>query len=222
MSTKVPVRKKILEDNKRKWMIKEYLEYRLAKSGYVDATIQRLPIGSRIMISAEHKNRIIGRKGAIVKELSEQLKNKFDLDNVMIDVVQVEDPQHNAKLVGLKIANAMAKGVKFRRAALAALRQLGDAKGVEIVISGKLSSERSRFEKYVRGVVYKSGNDASTKVQRSVTWVLLNQGLFGVKVMIMPPGVTPSDKIEIAEPEKVETKPEITVQGEAGGEANEQ
>jgi small subunit ribosomal protein S3 len=73
------------------------------------------------------------------------------------------------------------------------------ALGVEITISGKLRSERAHFEKYVSGVVPKSGETADRIVRRATTDVLLKMGLFGVKVNIAIKNSIAPD-VELIEP----------------------
>ncbi len=72
------------------------------------------------------------------------------------------------------------------------------ALGVEIVISGKLRSERAHFEKYVAGVVPKSGETADRVVRRATTDVLLKMGLYGVKVSIAIKNAVPPE-VEVRE-----------------------
>ncbi|MEM4679458.1 MAG: 30S ribosomal protein S3 [Thermofilaceae archaeon] len=165
-----------------------YLARKLAHAGYVDAQLFRTPIGTRVVILAERPAMVIGRRGSNIKELQEVLESKFGVDRPQIDVVEVANPDLNAKIVAYGIARAMVRGVRFRRAAFVAIRRVMEAgaRGIEVVISGKLSSERSRFEKYTAGVTYKSGKP-SEYVDEAVVQVLLKPGIYGVKVRIMPP-----------------------------------
>ncbi len=206
---RVPVYKKIIQDNIKRWVVKEFLEYRLAKLGYIDCDILRSPLGTRIIIYAERPSRIIGRRGQTVRELQQALAAKLGVENPMIDVAPPKErPEYYAKIIANRIAWAMTKGVKFRRAALIAIRQLIEAgvRGVEITISGKLTSERSRFEKFTYGTIYKCGNDAKTKVDRYVGQVLLKPGIYGIEVRLLPPGRRLSDEFYVKTPEQVETK----------------
>jgi small subunit ribosomal protein S3 len=218
---RLPVYKKILMDNVKRWMIKEFLDHKLGRQGYVDSDVMRTPLGTRIVIYAERPNRIIGRKGVVVKELTELLSRKLNVENPIIDVTPVQDPELNAKVIVNRIAWAMTKGVKFRRAGMIAVRQVMDAgaRGVEVIISGKLSSERARFEKYTQGVVYKNGQDSRTNVNRHVGYVLLKPGIYGIEVRIMP-NVRTSDSFQIRPPmrevEVTETKVE-----QGGGEVGQ-
>lgn len=169
-----------------------YLARKLAHAGYIDVQLFRTPIGTRVVILAERPAMVIGRKGANIKELQEVLESKFSIERPQIDVVEVANPDLNAKIVAYGIARAMVRGVRFRRAAFVAIRRVMEAgaRGVEVIISGKLSSERSRFEKYTAGVVYKSGRP-SEYVDEAVVQVLLKPGIYGVKVRIMPPVEVP-------------------------------
>ena len=169
-----------------------YLARKLAHAGYVDVQLFRTPIGTRVLVLAERPAMVIGRKGANIKELQEVLEKKFGIERPQIDVVEVVNPDLNAKIVAYGIARAMVRGIRFRRAAFVAMRRVMEAgaRGVEIVISGKLTSERSRFEKYTSGVIYKSGKP-SEYVDEAVIQVLLKPGIYGVKVRIMPPVEVP-------------------------------
>jgi len=221
---RIPVYKKIIQDKIKEWMIKEFLNYRLSKQGYVDSDVLKTPLGTRIIIYAERPNWIIGRKGVVVKELTDLLSKKLGVDNPIIDVTPIQSPELNPKIIANRIAWAMTKGVKFRRAGMIAIRQImdGGAKGTEITISGKLTSERSRFEKYVYGTIYKNGYDSRTKVQRFVGQVLLKPGLYGIEVRITPP-VRFSDEYRIKPPgREVVTEAQAQQVSEGGGEGGEQ
>ncbi len=79
------------------------------------------------------------------------------------------------------------------------------ARGAEIIITGKLVSERSRREKFRAGVLLKAGQYSMEQVKTAVTSVLLKPGIVGIQVNILPPVELPEDtlrKFEITE-EKV-------------------
>jgi len=73
--------------------------------------------------------------------------------------------------------------------------------GAEIIISGKLRTERARSEKFRAGYLPKSGDPAMKYVKTAVTHVQLKPGVFGIKVSIMPPNVKLPDQIEFIEEE---------------------
>jgi len=82
------------------------------------------------------------------------------------------------------------------------------AMGAEIIISGKLRTERARSEKFRDGYLPKSGEPAIKYVRTAVTHVQLKPGIFGVKVSIMPPNVKLPDQIEFLEEEVEEISEE--------------
>lgn len=180
--------------------VHEFLKSALSRAGYIDSQIFKTPIGTRVVIYAERPAMVIGRRGRTIKELSQILQSKFGLENPQIDVMEVSNPDLNAKVMAYRIARALARGVKFRRVAFVALRRIMEAgaRGAEIVISGKLTSERHRFEKFRAGVMLKSGKPREEMINEATVQVLLKPGMYGVKVRIMPPEELP-DRIKIKE-----------------------
>jgi len=83
------------------------------------------------------------------------------------------------------------------------------------VISGKLRTERARFEKFRAGYLVKCGDPSLRFMQKAEVHVQLKPGMFGVRVRIMPPDAIFPDKIKILETlppeEKIEEKTEETV-----------
>jgi small subunit ribosomal protein S3 len=75
------------------------------------------------------------------------------------------------------------------------------ALGAEIIISGKIRSERAHYQKFVAGVVPKSGEISRVAVLRGTTSVLLKAGLFGVKVKIaLKEKIVPEYELKPVEP----------------------
>jgi small subunit ribosomal protein S3 len=77
------------------------------------------------------------------------------------------------------------------------------ALGVEVIISGKLRTERARYEKFRAGYLPKSGQPAIKYMRKAELHVQLKPGIFGVKVRIMPPDAEFPDKVQIIEPAQV-------------------
>ena len=209
---RLAVYKKIVAELEWKWMVKEFIDQWLnrnpsSKDSFVRADILRMPIGTRIIIYADRPSRVIGRRGQTIKELSSVLQAKLAVENPQIDVIdiaKVTKPEWEPRVIAYRLANAIARGVKFRRAVQIAIRQIleSGARGVEIVVSGKLTSERARFEKYTIGKVYKNGYDAKALVKRVVMPVLLKPGIYGIEVRILPGDARTSDDFRIKPPVK--------------------
>lgn len=194
----VNIKKYFIEQGIKKVAVDEYLASKFWRAGYAGVDIIKTPLGTRVIIYALRPGLIIGRKGQALKTIQTILEKVFGIENPQITVVEVENPDINARVVAANIALALERGIHFRRAAFIALRRVlaAGALGCEIVISGKLVAERSRYEKLKAGKVYKSGDQSLRLVDRAVAHVLLKPGMYGVEVLITRPGMT-ADYIEI-------------------------
>ena len=184
--------------------VDEYLAQNFYEAGYSGVEIIQTGLGTRIYIYAERPALLIGKRGATARKLQEIFSKVFGFENPQITVSQPENPELDARVQAFRIARNIERGYHFRRVAFAALRRImrSGAEGVEITISGKLTSERARFEKYTEGKVYKSGHVVDELVDRAVAHARLPKGIIGVEVIISKPGVKP-DHIRIKEPDEV-------------------
>jgi small subunit ribosomal protein S3 len=185
-STTITTTKKVMNKFARNADIDEFLEKALVEAGYGGVDIATSPVGTRITLFVQRPGLVIGRRGMGIRDLTEKLEKKFGLPNPQISVVEEEVPELNPRIMCSRIAQTVVRGTAFRRAALWAMNSImnAGALGVEIVISGKLRSERAHFERYVSGVVPKSGDTAERMVRRATTDVLMKMGLYGVRVSI--------------------------------------
>ncbi len=178
--------KKVMNKFSRNAEIDEYLEKELRDAGYGGVEIMTSPVGTRITLYVQRPGLVIGRRGMGIRDLTEKMEKKFSLPNPQISVVEETSPELNPRIVASRIAQTVIRGTAFRRASIWALNSMmnAGAMGAEIVIAGKLRSERAHFEKYTAGVVPKSGDTAEQVVRRATTDVLLKMGLYGVQVRI--------------------------------------
>jgi len=204
--------KHFIEDSIKKTKVDEFLWKEFERAGYGGVEITKTPLGTNIVIYAMRPGMIIGRGGTTIKNLARILEEKFSLLNPQISVAEIEVPELNARVMASRIASALRRNIHFRRAGFWALSRIMEAgaMGAEIVISGKLRTERARSEKFRDGYLPKSGDPAMKYVQTAVTHVQLKPGVFGIKVSIMPPNVKLPDEIEFIEKEELEeaSKPE--------------
>ncbi len=205
--------------------VDEYLAKHFYRAGYAGVYVYKTPLGTRIVIYAERPAFLIGRRGQTIRSLSTIFEEYFGLENPQITVMPVENPELNARVMAFRLVMALERGYHFRRAAFVALRRImaAGAIGAEIVISGKLTSERARYEKFRAGKVYKTGYQASYIVDRAVAHALLKPGVYGVKVLIVKPA-RPVDSVIIKTPEEAGVsiqelmpvkKEEVVIEGES-------
>ena len=212
--------KHFISESVKKAQIDEFLQKELENAGYGGVEITRTPLGTHVVIYAMRPGVVIGRGGETIRQLAKTLEEKFGLPNPQISVAEIEVPELNAYVVASRIASALRRGVHFRRAGFWALNQIMEAGalGAEIIISGKLRTERARYEKFRAGYLPKSGEPAMKYMRKAEVHVQLKPGIFGVKVRIMPPDAEFPDKIKILE--TVEKTPSETAES-ASAEAEE-
>ncbi|MCC6030688.1 MAG: 30S ribosomal protein S3 [Desulfurococcales archaeon] len=196
----VSKKKIFLENAMTRLMIEEYLASMFPRAEFAGVELIKSPLGVRVIIYADRPSLIIGRKGETIRKLQTIFEKHFKLENPQITVSSIENPELNARVVASRIAQALEKGYHYRRAMFIALRRImaAGAVGAEIVVSGKLISERARFEKLRAGKVYKTGDHVNYIVDRATYTALLIPGIYGIEVIIVKP-VPPADHIEIVQ-----------------------
>jgi small subunit ribosomal protein S3 len=134
-------------------LIRKSLKERFAHAGVSRIEIERAANKLKINILAAKPGIIIGRKGAEVERLNQDLQHKTGRD-VFINIQEVEAPEIDAQLIAESIALQLEKRVAFRRAmrkAVDSALRFG-AKGVKVRCSGRLNgAEIARSEWYLYG-----------------------------------------------------------------------
>ena len=208
--------KHFIEEAVKKVKIDEFLRNELDRSGYGGVDMTKTPLGTHMVIYAMRPGVVIGRGGEAIKNLTRVLEEEFGVPNPQISVAEIEVPELNAHVMASRIASSLTRGVHYRRAGYWALTRIieAGALGAEISISGKLRSDRSRYEKFRAGYLAKSGDAALKHMRKAEVHVQLKPGILGVKVLIMPPEARFPDQVSIVEeiPEEEKAK---TVEAEA-------
>jgi small subunit ribosomal protein S3 len=204
--------KHFIEDSIKKAEIDEFLQNALERAGYGGVDITKTPLGANIVVYAMRPGVVIGRGGENIRDLASTLEEKFELPNPQISVAEIEIPELNAHVVASRIASGLKRGIHYRRSGYWGLNQImsAGALGAEIVISGKLRGRRAKYEKFRAGYLPKSGEPPAEYLRKAELDVQLKPGIFGVKVVLMPPDAEFPDKIEIVpeEPEPAEEETE--------------
>jgi len=205
--------------------LEEFLRNKFDRAGYSHTEIERTPIGTRIIVYAYKPGLVIGRSGRRVNELIEEIKEKFGIENPLVDVREVENPFLDANVVARRIARAIERGINYKKVANYYVRKVMEAGaiGVSIRIAGKImGKERSRFQKFREGFVATSGEYAERLVDKAYAQALTKLGIVGVQVRIMkgmPKEFIFEKQIELKE-EKVE-EGKSTEENESGGTGEE-
>ena len=128
-------------------LIREHLEKTLRGSYLADVEFERNQKSTRIMISTSRPGMLIGRNGEGATKLKNDLvkfmtNKKITVPNdLKIDIIEVTNPDANAKIVAYSIAEMLEKRMTFRRVMKTSIEKIMAARGVKgakIVLSGRL------------------------------------------------------------------------------------
>lgn len=141
----------LVEDNK----LRTYLKKKLYGAGVPEIEIERDAKRVRIFIHCAKPGMVIGRNGAEIEKLKEECQAMLGKP-VVINIVEVKNPDLNAQLVAENIALQLEKRISFRRAmkmSIGRTMKLG-AKGIKAQCSGRLGgAEIARTEHYHEGTI---------------------------------------------------------------------
>jgi small subunit ribosomal protein S3 len=129
------------------------LKKRLGHAGVAAIDIERAADKLRVTIHTSRPGIIIGRKGAEVDKLRDDLMKQTGRE-VHINIQEIQRPELDAQLVSESIAGQLERRVSFRRAMKKAMESAFrfGAKGVKIMVAGRLGgAEIARTEWYQEG-----------------------------------------------------------------------
>ncbi|MDG7044110.1 MAG: 30S ribosomal protein S3 [Nitrososphaerota archaeon] len=193
--------------------LEEYLAEKLGDAGFARVTMEKTPpMGTKINIYVLKPGLVIGKRGVNIKALVDSIAREFNIPELVVNTIEVTNPDLNPIILAQRIATAAEKGIVFRRAANQALNiaMKAGALGCEVRIGGKIRNERASFQKFTAGVILKSGYPREVYVDKAVRHVLLKMGLYGIQVRIYRENRLNEFKMkesvkEIKEEAKVET-----------------
>lgn len=118
-----------------------------------------------------------------------------------IEVEEVAEPELDAQIMAERLAYSLDRGRHYRRAGYYILRKVMDAgaRGVEIIISGKVTSQRARTQIFRAGTISKSGQPAQEGVDKGVAQCIQKSGVLGIICKIMRADAKLGDDIKIKE-----------------------
>jgi small subunit ribosomal protein S3 len=165
-------------------LIRRYTFKRLEHAGVADIQILRALKKVTIDIHTAKPGIVIGRKGAEVDKLKEELQLLSGKD-ILLNIIEVKKPELSSSLVAQSIAQQLVGRVSFRRAmkkAVAAAMKSG-AEGIKVVCGGRLGgAEIARSEKYHQGRV--PLHTLRADIDYSTATAHTTYGCIGVKVWI--------------------------------------
>lgn len=141
----------LVEDYK----LREFLKKTLYAAGVPRIEIERDATKVRIHIHCAKPGMVIGKGGAEIEKLRQQCEKMLGKP-VVINIVEVRQPDLDAQLVAENIASQLERRISFRRAMKGCIgrsMRLG-AKGIKTKVSGRLNgADIARSEEYHDGTI---------------------------------------------------------------------
>ena len=180
----------LVEDNK----LRTYIKKKLYNSNVSKIGIERTNERVKITIHTSKPGIIIGKNGASIQELSNELQ-KMTTQKVMINIEEIKKPELDSQLVAEDIARQLENRITFRRAmkqSMTRTMRLG-AKGIKTSCSGRLGgAEMARTEHYHDGTIPLQTLRAD--IDYGFAEANTTYGKIGVKVWIYKGEVLPAKK----------------------------
>jgi small subunit ribosomal protein S3 len=158
------------------------IKERLKDSGISQVEIERSRGSVKINIFTSKPGIIIGRQGAAIEDLRQELTHRFG-ETIEINIVEVRKPDIEAQLIAENIADQISRRLPYRRASKQALIRgmEGGLIGVKIRVAGRLNgSDIARDETFKEGNIplhtLRSDVDFGTATARTT------YGAIGIKV----------------------------------------
>lgn len=180
--------------------LKKDLKSRFAGAGVSHIDIERAANKLKIIIHTSRPGIIIGRKGAEIDKLKQEIKNRTGRE-VFVNIQEIHKPELNAQLQAEQVAQQLEKRIAFRRAMRRAVenaKRFG-ARGVKVRVSGRLNgAEIARSEWALDGQL--PLHTLRADIDYGFAEARTTFGVIGVKVWIYRSDVLDSRRLANASP----------------------
>ncbi len=167
--------------------LRKALMSKLKIAGVTKVEIERSLKSLKVIIHVSRPGVVIGRGGAGIEDLKKYIAKLIKATKVDLQIEEVKNPEINAYLVAIRIAEQLEKRLPARRVATKTIEKVmaSGAKGVKILLSGRVNgAEISRRESYKSP----SGSVPLQTLRANVDYAslpaLTRSGYVGVKVWI--------------------------------------
>lgn len=144
--------KELIEED---YAIRDFLEKKSRKAGIAKIEIKRNSTANKIEVTIHS-----GRPGILVGTSGNELKSIYDTlnktitknRNIIINIVEIKNPDAEANLIGDFIVEQLEKRVAFRRAMRKAILRTNSANvtGIKIEVSGRLNGAEMARSEWIR------------------------------------------------------------------------
>jgi small subunit ribosomal protein S3 len=182
------------------YRIREFIRKQFGIAGIARIDIERIGEKIRISLHAARPGLLIGKRGAKVDKLSEDVGGLVGR-TVEVDVKELETPELNAKIVCEAIVEQLQKRAPYRRT----MRRYGEmvmdlgAKGIKLLCKGRLGgAEIARQERLVLGRI--PLNTLRADIDYGTATAILSKGTIGVKCWVYKGEIFQEPKKKVPKP----------------------
>ena len=207
IATRINKKRKFVADGVMYAEINELMLRELQDGGYGGIEIRNVPMRTEIIIKASRPQDVLGDKGKRIRELNTLIQKRFGFPDGAVELFaeRVNNRGLSAQAQAESLKYKLLGGLAVRRACYGIIRFVMEsgAKGVEVVVAGKLRGQRAKAMKFRDGYMVKSGNSSVLYNDYATRHVAMRQGMMGCRVRIMLPteaGKVLSDVVEISTP----------------------
>lgn len=186
--------------------IRKFLSKKTKDAAVSSVVIERSNKRTDVKIYTAKPGVIIGNGGKDIEVLRNQLKKLVDED-IFVSIIEVKNPDLNARLVAEQIAQQIEARAPFRSAQKRAIKNTmkAGAKGIKTSVSGRLGgAEMARTEGYTEGTV--PLHTIRADIDYAIAEADTTYGKIGVKVWIYKGEILPTRKPKKGDVENVDAK----------------
>jgi len=209
----VSKKRKLVADGLFYAELNDFLQNELGEDGYAGVEVRVTPLRTEIIIRATRTQNVLGEKGRRIRELTSLVQKRFLFAEGSVELYaeRVQNRALSAIAQAESLRYKLMGGLAVRRACYGVMRYVMEngAKGVEVIISGKLRAARAKAMKFRDGYMIKSGDAVNHYIDFAVRHIQLKQGVLGIKVKIQLPhdptgkngvAIKPADVVTVLDP----------------------
>lgn len=168
------------------YQIRTYIENRLSKASICVVRIARKIDQIEINIETARPGVILGKMGNGIDEIREDLYKQLNIKSkIRINVIEITEPDREAKLLGQWMAQQLEKRIAFRRVIRQSIQRANKANidGIKVQISGRLNGAEIARKEWVReGRV--PLQTLRAKIDYNYTQAQTIYGILGIKIWL--------------------------------------
>ncbi|KAJ9471200.1 40S ribosomal protein S3-3 [Diplonema papillatum] len=184
-------RRKFVADGVFNCELNEFLRRELAEDGFSGLEVRVTPSKTEILIQATRSTDVLGESGRRIRELTSVVQKRFGFTEGGVELYaeRVRNRGLSAIAQAESLRYKLVAGLPVRRACYGVIKFVIDsgAKGVELIVSGKVRGQRAKAMKFKDGYMKCSGDVPRQFVSTCTRHIHMRQGTLGLKVSIMLP-----------------------------------